>query len=329
MSVDHEHHWAIVLAAGEGTRLRALTTSGDGVAVPKQFCSLRGGESLLRSAFARARQVVGFDRIVTVVAREHADWWVPDLAGTPRRNVVVQPRPRGTATGLLLPLVDVLFRDPDAFVAVFPSDHYVAREEILARALDEAFEAAHAFGVVLLGITPESPETEYGWILPAGRARPSRVTTFVEKPHRGRATELRRDGALWNSFILVARGGALLDLYEETHPELVDSLLDCLGREGWMPGTLESLYERLPERDFSRDVLARAPEALRVLEVPLCGWTDLGTPERVQRCLAADPNNGQSRFEGVPAAGPDLSRSLERARAREPIPSGTLRTGGL
>src|SRR5262245_33382827 len=128
MSVNQ--NWAIVLAAGEGTRLRELTTR-EGVPTPKQFCSLRGGRSLLGDALARATRVVPRKRVIVIVAEEHRPYWSTDLRGLPAENVIVQPRNRGTAPGILLPLLTVLERDPGARVAILPSDHFVEREPVL------------------------------------------------------------------------------------------------------------------------------------------------------------------------------------------------------
>lgn len=114
----HEPLWAIVLAAGDGRRLQGLTTQG-GVAVPKQFCALEHGPSLLQEALDRAHSVVRRERICTVVASAHRRWWSGRLEGVPAANVVVQPRNRGTANGILLPLLTILERDPHALSA-FP-----------------------------------------------------------------------------------------------------------------------------------------------------------------------------------------------------------------
>ena len=129
--------WALVLAAGEGSRLRALTTHG-GVAVPKQFCSLQGGPSLLQEAILRAEAVVPRQRVVTIVAEQHRRWWETSLWSLPKRNVIVQPENRGTANGLLLPLLHIAQRDPEARIVILPSDHYVREEAALARSLRQA-----------------------------------------------------------------------------------------------------------------------------------------------------------------------------------------------
>src|SRR5262245_18201626 len=83
--------WALILAAGEGSRLRALTTTHGGIAVPKQFCSLRGGPSLLQETQHRAEAVAPRARICTIVASQHRRFWEGPLSQLPARNVIVQP----------------------------------------------------------------------------------------------------------------------------------------------------------------------------------------------------------------------------------------------
>lgn len=309
--------WAVVLAAGEGRRLQSLTVDAAGIPVPKQFCSLRGERSLLRLAIDRAAGVVPRERIVPIVAAEHRRWWRPQLAGLPAANIVVQPRNRGTAAGILLPLRHVLRRDPGAVVAFLPSDHHVADEPTLCRTLDEAFDrAATSSSVILLGMAPRGPEPDLGWIVPGrglgddGALRP--VERFREKPTAAETATLVAAGALANSFLFVARAAVLLELFERQLPHLVELL--PLARGG---RDLRATYERLPCHDFSRDILEQATPALRVLPVPPCGWSDLGTPLRLAECLArhpapsGDPARRQPRRGGAPPRGVRLDRALE------------------
>ncbi len=267
--------WAIVLAGGDGARLCELTRDPRGRSVPKQFCSLRGGETLLETALARARSLVQPDRILVVVRRDHRSHWESMLASLPVENVLVQPENRGTAPGLLLPLLELLHRDRDARVVVLPSDHYVRDEPVLESSLNRAlFECRRHGEVVMLGMTPDSPDTEYGWIVPGANAGVLReVERFVEKPEHSLALRLLATNAVWNSFILVGQVRAFTTLFEMRQPELTAVLSAASAIKG--PATL----------DFSRDVLEGAEAHLRVLLAPPCGWSDLGTPGRIAACL--------------------------------------------
>ena len=291
--------WIVILAAGDGTRLRSVTQASDGTVVPKQFCAFGAGRTLMAATLARARKLAPMSRIVPVVAEAHRRWWELEVAELPPENVVVQPRNRGTAPGLLLPLLRVLGSDSSATVVVLPSDHEVEREDVLLAAIGDAERLAgeDASGVFLLGMTPDGPETEYGWIVPSSartRSGTHRVRTFVEKPDRERALAAMRDGASWSSFIMVGRVGAFLDLYFASAPALLRSFLSAARRcpilqAGDPPVVLRELYDAMLPLDFSRDILQRESVrgALRLVPVAPCGWSDLGTPARLSRWLQA------------------------------------------
>jgi mannose-1-phosphate guanylyltransferase len=283
--------WALVLAAGEGSRLRALTTHR-GVAVPKQFCSLAGGPSLLEEAMARAEAIVPRQRVCTIVAEQHRAWWEPTLRFMSRRNVIVQPQNRGTAIGLLLPLLHIAQRDPHARVVILPSDHYVRDEPVLARALRRAANrlTSDAGNLWLLGISPDEADPELGYIVPGDRddSGALRVAQFVEKPPVTLARLMIERGALWNAFILAGSVAKILALFEQCYSGLLREMrravqLDLTSPD--QPVAATDLYPRLPELDFSRHVLEGSEATLRVLPVPACGWSDLGTPRRVSEAL--------------------------------------------
>lgn len=284
---DSGHNWALVLAAGEGTRLQALTLTASGVAVPKQFCSLASHQSLLHDALGRARVVVRPERTCAIVAEQHRRWWQELPLGIPPENVIRQSRNRGTANGILLPLLHIVHRDPQATLLVLPSDHYVRNEEILSTSLRAAVaeltrDPRH---VILLGITPDEPDPEFGYIVAEGDAAVGlrTVSEFVEKPSVATARSLIARGGVWNSFIFAADAQALVRTFEARCPDLVGEMRHIVtsAESPMRRARLADLYEGLPELDFSRDILQRSPELLRVMTVPPCGWSDLGTPRRV------------------------------------------------
>jgi mannose-1-phosphate guanylyltransferase len=305
--------WALILAAGEGTRLRSLTTTVGGLTVPKQFCSLHGGESLLEEALGRGESVAHSGRVAAVVAAQHRHWWNLPLRGLAPENLIVQPDNRGTAVGLLLPLLHLVRRDPDAVVVVLPADHFVRDEAVLARSLQHAAGLARADRrhVFLLGVAPDRADSELGYIVPSGdiAAGAGLVRRFVEKPDLAVAHSLVGAGALWNAFILAASAQALLSLYERRHASLAASLAAAVCSDAgspWDSAATRRLYATLPSLDFSRDVLEGQEGRLRVLEVPSCGWNDLGTPQRVAETLERHRHSRRP----APSAPPSLHLSL-------------------
>jgi mannose-1-phosphate guanylyltransferase len=278
----------LVLAAGEGSRLQALTMTASGVAIPKQFCSLGGGASLLQQALRRAHAVASPEQTCAIVAEQHRRWWQALPLGISPQNLIRQPRNRGTANGILLPLLRIMHRDPDATLLVLPSDHYVRNEDVLASSLRQAMSALERNGdhLILLGITPEEADPELGYIVGDGvsEAGIRAVSAFVEKPTKDAARELIASGGVWNSFIFAAQARTLLRIFEERCADLVGEMrciISLPNDQATSKARIEELYERLPQLDFSRDILQRSPSALKVLTVPACGWSDLGTPRRV------------------------------------------------
>ncbi|MBI4239158.1 MAG: NTP transferase domain-containing protein [Deltaproteobacteria bacterium] len=283
--------WVIVLAGGEGRRLQSLTRDEHGVAVPKQYCALHGQPSFFQTALARARQLVPPERIVIVVAESHWPWWMDEAEALTFEHLLVQPLNRGTAVGIFLPLLHILQHDPEAHIVVLPSDHFIEDESVVRLALEEALlTTRQGRHLVLLGVTPEYPDTEYGWIVP-GSTREGNgcgVEGFREKPTLEVATALMARGAVWNSFMFAARGEQLLRFYLTCLPQVARMFLRrfSAGLHSAALEPLRVLYEGLPTVDFSADLLERMAQQLWMLPVPACGWSDLGTPERIAEVCA-------------------------------------------
>lgn len=288
---DTGQSWVIVLAGGDGRRLRSLTRDEQGVTVPKQYCSLQGQPSFFQTALARARRLVPPERIVIVVAEPHWPWWMDEAETLTFEHLLVQPLNRGTAVGIFLPLLHILQHDPEAHVVVLPSDHFIEDESAVHLALKEALLATQqGRHLVLLGVTPEYPDTEYGWIIPSQTRADNGcgVEGFLEKPTLDVATALMARGAVWNSFMFAARGEQLLRFYLTYLPQVARTFLRRFGA-GLHSTALEPLhvlYEGLPTVDFSADLLERMAQQLWMLPVPPCGWSDLGTPERIAEVCA-------------------------------------------
>jgi mannose-1-phosphate guanylyltransferase len=284
------NRWALILAAGSGTRLSSLTRADRGASVPKQFCSLAGGPSLLEETLARADALVGSERTFVVVAADQRRHWESALRDLPQNDIVVQPRNRGTAIGILLGAATALVRDPDAVLVMLPSDHFVEQEAVLGRAIKRALSSIgpESNGITFIGVEPEHADPELGYILRGSRVGDGghRIAAFVEKPSRAVALELLERDALWNSFILVARARAFVDLIGQRYPEETESMLKVVHEDGRdRQSMLEQIYEELPEIDFSRHVVEGAQALLTVVPALECGWNDLGTPERLADCL--------------------------------------------
>lgn len=330
MTIQSHHHWCLILAAGSGTRLSSLTTDASGETVPKQFCSLNGGPSLLRRTLTRAFRIAPWSRTALVMASEHRHHWQDALPEIPGANIIEQPLNRGTAIGILLLVLHVLQRDPAAEVVLLPSDHHIDNEEIFADAIIQALNCV-GDGITLLGIEPDGPDQELGYIVcndVAGIGHAS-VSHFVEKPVLATAERLIAEGALWNSFVIVARAKRLLTLIAERFPDIVTILEDAIVAEG-SPDSLVEAYRRLPALDFSRDVITPSRQPLTCVRVPPCGWTDLGTPHRVAECLSRlNTQNGSAQEYRPSPDVVDLAEAYRRRQIRTQIVYPTEETAQL
>ena len=291
IEAESPDRWAIILAGGEGSRLRALTRRIAGDERPKQFCPVLGGQTLLDRTRARVARIVQPERTCLVLTRPHEPFYASLLADAARESLVVQPCGRGTAPAILYGLLRVAEVAPLATVALFPSDHYVSDDAAFMAHVDASFAAAEARPdrIVLLGMEAAGPEVQYGWIEAGDRLLDGptypvyQVRRFWEKPTLALAETLCERGCLWNTFVLVAKVPALLALIRRAAPDLWDAFMTAwLGRS--IPGETEamrSLYTRLPSTNFSEEVLGTRAAELAVLPVRGVTWSDWGEPARV------------------------------------------------
>src|SRR5215468_10804400 len=137
--------WAVVLAGGEGVRLRPLVHRlYGGEDRPKQFASLVGSRSMLRQPLDRVRLAIPAGRTVLVTNQRHDRYLVQALDGAPVRSILAQPEDRGTAAAVMLPVYMIHAREPGAVVAVFPSDQFVMEEAVFMDHLDAVVETVQA-----------------------------------------------------------------------------------------------------------------------------------------------------------------------------------------
>lgn len=283
------HVWAVLLAGGDGTRLRNLTVRIAGDDRPKQYCPIIGAESLLSQTRARLDLLFPGDRQVFVVSRAHERYYSKELAEAGKSLVIAQPSNRGTAVGIIIALVQVMQADPDAIVGFFPCDHHYSDDESFRSIVRAATTGAERFrgSLVIVGAKAEYAETEYGWIEPgpavqAAQTEPlCRVNRFWEKPTLPQAGALLQSGCLWNTFVTFGSAATFLELVCYEVLEVAISVTRALADSDLAP-----TYAQLPIVDFSRDILTHQANRLLVLRDSGSGWADLGSPNRVLGLLA-------------------------------------------
>lgn len=315
--------YVVVLAGGEGRRLRCFVRQFLGTERPKQFCRITGTRSMLRHTWDRAARLVEPGHIVTVITAGQEPYLEDEVGGggVPG-TVLVQPENKETAAGLLLPLLWIARRAPAATVAVFPADHFIWEEERFAAHVRAAVSIAQERPdrLALLGVEADGPEVGYGWIAPgeplAAMADTElyAVRRFWEKPDPNTAAHLFARRYLWNTLVLAGRVAAYTHLAAACIPRVLNPLRDAAERFGSAAEAeaLGQAYSRITPRNFSEAVLARNPHPLMVLAARDVTWSDWGEPHHIVNTL----RRFDRRTQWLPAY-----VSEQRQSATSPAPS--------
>ena len=290
-------HWGLVLAAGDGTRLQEHVQQMLGQCLPKQYVNFIGRHSMIEHTFKRAETLISRQNIMTIVGKQHLVHVEVrrQLASRHPGTVVVQPANKETGPGILLPLMHIYKRCPEAIVSVFPSDHFILEEARFMTHVELAAQAvtSNPSRIVLLAMEAHSPEEEYGYLVPMAHSGEidlhgtRGVARFVEKPNRRVAHELFDSGALWNTMVMVFKIRTLLQMIERIDANIhrqFARIFDALGTSDEQK-IVEAVYGDLQPINFSKGILEhisqRFPGTISVLPVLQVYWSDLGSPQRL------------------------------------------------
>lgn len=307
----------VILCGGSGTRLWPLSRSS----YPKQFTRLAGEDSLFQSCVRRLRPGAGLPLAdPVVVTTERFRFVVTEQLeglGVQPDAVLIEPEARNTAPAVLAAALHLAQTDPSALMLVAPSDHVIPDVAALHTAIAAGTTAALAGHLVTFGVTPDHPETGYGYLKPAHPATAGQAValeTFVEKPSEPAAQAmLAQGGYLWNAGIFLFRVSDILAGFESHAASMLPAVrraLDCarpdmgflrLDPEAWKP---------VDDISFDYAVMERAKN-VSVVPIP-GGWSDLGCWPAVHELLPKD-RNGVATSGAVTAI--DCRNSLLRSEA--------------
>jgi len=287
--------WSVVLAGGEGERVKPLVLRWLGRHRPKQYCAFVGSRSMFQHTVDRAARLTSAERTIVIAARHHRSDVKSQLRGRTIRKLVLQPANRDTAAGIFLPLAYLRNRDPQAIVVIHPSDHFIYPEHRFLSTVRHAVTSVESMPerLMLLGVQPDRLEVEYGWIRcgPRLNGPPPHpvfaISSFLEKPEIAQADAALRSGGLWNTLVIIATVESLWQAGMECFPDMmplfeqVDSAWDTSGESS----ALKAIYRKMPAYNFSSQLLQRIPERVGVMELNGVLWSDWGKPERIAETL--------------------------------------------
>ncbi len=279
--------WAVVFAGGIGTRFWPLSTPRR----PKQVLALVNERPLIADTIARLSPLVPAERVLVVTSADIADTLHEAIPEVPRANMLVEPRPLGTAAALAWGAQEVSRRaGPDTVFVALHADLAVGYPDVLRDTLRRAASIALADKVlVTIGAQPTRPETGFGYLQPGMPIDPlvsraeggaCRVEHFVEKPSAALADVLIDKGALWNSGIFVWRARVVLDELEQHTAELQYGLPKLAADE------MDAFAELVTSVSIDRGLLERSPNVV-VLPAAM-EWDDVGTWASLRRVRELD-----------------------------------------
>ena len=277
----------ILLCGGSGTRLWPLSRKS----YPKQFARLMGEESLFQAS-ARRLSGEGFAAPLILTGDAFRFIVTEQLAAVEMapQGILIEPEGRNTAPAVLAAALWLEARDPGALMLVAPSDHVIPDAVAFCAAVEAAVPRAQAGDLVTFGITPDRPETGYGYLelargADAGAATPQPLARFVEKPDEARAAEMLAAGNfLWNAGIFLFTAASIVAAYRTHAPALVDGVTAALAEAKSDLG-----FTRLAAgpwgalADISIDYAIMEKAANLAVMPYTAGWSDLGGWDAVWR----------------------------------------------
>ena len=279
----------VIMAGGIGSRLWPLSTPD----MPKQFIDVLGtGKSLIRMTVERFLPVCPVQNFWVVTSVRYTDIVAEQLPEIPRDHILAEPQARNTAPCIAYACWKISQRHPAANIIVTPADAVVLKTELFTDLMSTALGfSAEGGRIVTVGITPDRPETGYGYICANGNAvgNVTKVQAFKEKPDRGTALEYLKSGNYyWNAGIFVWTAQTIISQFRRFSPRIAE-IMDMLSpvfytdKEG---ERLEELFPRCEKISIDYAVMEKSDDIYVISED--LGWSDLGSWGSVRAHIGHD-----------------------------------------
>jgi len=292
--------YAVIMAGGRGERFWPLSTDQ----LTKPFIPLLGPKSLIQEAVDRLHPLIPNERTLISIGKVHEEVARAQLPMIPPENFIIEPIGRDTSACLAFCALHLERRDQDSMLLALPADHFVGDPEAYRRTLAKGIENLPGTNGIVFGITPERPETGYGYIQaekPTEASAAWPVTRFVEKPDAVKAAEYIKSGTyFWNSGIFLWQNRVLLELFRlhmpQTHERLC-KLRSLLSRSG-VDDEIFQVFSSIERISIDFGIMEKAG-GFGLIPANF-GWDDIGSWAALARALPADEN--ANIFQGSHAA---------------------------
>ncbi|MCL6473014.1 MAG: mannose-1-phosphate guanylyltransferase/mannose-6-phosphate isomerase [Firmicutes bacterium] len=288
--------YGVILAGGSGTRFWPLSRE----MTPKQLLRVFGTESLIWQTIKRLLPLIAQDQVYIVsnskLAEEIRTSLITEKEPFDKVGYLIEPEARNTAPAIGLAATYLSTINPDAVMAVLPSDHLIGNPDDFLACLEHAESLANSGYLVTLGLKPNRPETGFGYIK-LGTALEKfddsymsyMVERFIEKPNKETAESYLKSGDyFWNSGMFVFKASTILDEIEKLMPELFNLLMRFkeLSLDEWGSEQACSIFSLAESTSIDYGIMEKS-DKVAVIPVDL-DWSDVGSLVAIGDFLATD-----------------------------------------
>lgn len=301
--------YVLIMAGGVGSRFWPKSRNN----FPKQFIDILGlGKSLLQLTYDRFLNICSSENIYVLTNEQYINVIAEQLPTLDKNNIIAEPSRNNTAPCIAYASFKIAGLNPDAKIIVAPSDHLILDEKTFLDKVEAALNFAGANDALLtLGITPNRPDTGYGYINyeRQGNKGIHKVNRFLEKPNLEKAIEFVSSGDyVWNAGIFIWKVSAILTALEKYAPEVYQLFLKGRGLYN-TPSEYRFIQENYPLSPNISIDYAIMENAENVYTVPgEFGWSDLGTWASLYEVMDKDESNNV--FTGFNASLPGTENCM-------------------
>ena len=280
----------LIMAGGKGTRFWPKSTEEK----PKQFINLIEDRTMIQLTVDRVRNIVPIEKIFVATGEKYIDLVKEQIPDLPNKNIIVEPVGRNTAPCILLASLYIKQIYNNCNIAVLPSDHLIKNEKLFLDTLKTAnhFVKDNKESIVTIGITPDRPETGYGYIKydKIDKKNVVKVDRFVEKPNFEKAKQyLDSKEYLWNAGMFIFNIDYMLKELENNYSETYEVLQQ-------LPSIYDENYNKIlkeiyPKSESISIDYAVMEKSKNIYVIPSdFGWDDIGTWKSLERYIKEDEN---------------------------------------